>query len=107
MNDVHRLSRRTCNKPITIDGRRLARVWSDPSGDSRNYDSVQLSPIECAQRLLEETSPATLTFLFKLGQNEWHYVVDKLSRNLFNLRDDNAADIKFIHVSDRLSSLYY
>jgi hypothetical protein len=84
----------------------LAPVWSAPSGDSRNYDSAQLSPTECAQSLLEETSPATITFIFNLGQNEWHYVVDKLSRNLFNLRDDNAADTKFIHVSDRLSSFY-
>jgi hypothetical protein len=25
------------------------------------------------------------------------YVVDKLSRNLFNLRDDNEAKITFIH----------
>ena len=33
-NDVHRLSHRTCNQPTTIDGRKLARVWSAPSGAS-------------------------------------------------------------------------
>ena len=72
---------------------------------SRNYDSVQLSPIECAQRLME-TSPATITFRCNLRYNKLHYVVDKLSCNLFNLRDDNEAEIKYIRFSELLSSFY-
>ena len=47
-----------------------------------------------------------LIFFYILEHNGWHYVVDKLSRELFNLRDD-VAEIKFIHFSELLSSFYH
>jgi hypothetical protein len=39
-----------------------------------------------------------------LGHNEWLYVVDKRSRNQFNLRDDEA-EITFIHFTEFFSVL--